>query len=200
MKNKMKKILMKKIILKKMIPMIALLATSSAHALVNLDIVADGNLMKTTTDTGTNLGLGAGALISIDPLSDTVLQTGILYQNRKPSFSVAEFSYKYITLPAMLRYSVLPMINVGAGIYYSKLNGDITGSVGSTEVKISPSSVGFLTSDYGIIVGGGVRLPMGLMHFVANLNYFIGLRDVDSSAVTEKWSGLDAQVGIGLGI
>ena len=124
----------------------------------NQDISSSG----ISLDTKSKLGFQAGAFLTVMFNEKMGLQPEILYSMQGSELDIdgsdGTFNFNYLNIPVLFRYNITDMINLHAGPQIGMLLSAELESDGDTEdVKDS-----FKGSDFGLAVGGGVDLPMGL--------------------------------------
>lgn len=113
-------------------------------------------------------------------------------------------NFNYIDIPVLLKYSIIPSGPVrpylAAGpelsfLMSAKAKSDLAGSTTTTDVKSALSS-----SDYSIVVDGGLDFVLGVTTLSADLRYAIGLADISKSSgsvsVNTKNSVISILVGV----
>jgi len=114
-------------------------------------------------------------------------------------------NFNYIDIPVLLKYSIIPTGPVrpylAAGpalsiLMSAKSKADLAGSTSTTDVKNALSS-----SDYSIVLDGGLDFALGALTLSADVRYAIGLADVSKSSngvsVNTKNSVISILAGVG---
>ena len=100
--------------------------------------------------------------------------------------------FDYLSIPVLLRYNPIPMVNFHAGPQFGILINSVS-KVGDEEVDWEDAK----TLDFGFAIGAGLDLPAGL---TASLRYTAGLSNIydaedDEDDVTMKNSVFQISVG-----
>ena len=146
-------------------------------------------------------GILLGASAALDLSEDWAVEFGMNYTKRKFSYDLAtvhtEASLPTLEITGVLKYYMIPFINVNGGFYTGAAVGEAT--VGSTTASFS--SLGLESSDFGMILGTGLRLPSSFVSaFTLDLNFLFGLKDLDSSAGSLKMRDIQILAGIQIGL
>lgn len=127
-------------------------------------------------------GIGGGIISEISINESFGLEIDLLYLNHKFSRKTSAifgsevtstFSSGYINVPAILRYRPVPFLNLGAGVYYSRILSDW---------KVSAEGYGtqnynYSKSNFGALIAAGLIIPMGTVSIVGDLRYLRSLSD-----------------------
>src|SRR5690349_6226610 len=122
----------------KIILSVLFVAIFSQSALAKTDVGLVGNfaLMNASVSpappnpNSAQLGIGGGIYGQFSLMPELTLDLGLIYAGRKNGRTVASIdssnSFKYLEIPVVARYWIIPMLNVGAGLYYAMGMGDIS--------------------------------------------------------------------------
>lgn len=120
------------------------------------------------------MGFYAGGFLRVPVAGELSIQAEGLFTNRGYKFSSALGGYDsaltnnitYVDFPFLLNYSIGSMAFAEAGTQIGYLvNSRLRGSVmmGAVPKEVDTSSIyGFNTTEYSVIIGGGVNLPYNL--------------------------------------
>jgi hypothetical protein len=140
------------------------------------------------------VGFETGGTIGLE-IDVMYLPKGVRYQGA--GFGYTSFDYKEriteISVPVLLKFNlpvqgVNPFLLGGGEIGYvvqakddyTYTSGGTTTS-GSTDLKDSVNKI-----DYGLVLGGGVGIPLGGLNFVGELRYHLGLANLNKDSTTDK--------------
>lgn len=184
-----------------------LFGSTSAHA--GWGILAGLNFANISTDPDSSLstkGAFMGGLAfegHVAPGFD--LELDALYLNSKYTQPIAGIdtttTLKAIQVPIMLRFNLIPFLNLGFGGYASFGLGHLTTEAGG--VSIEHDYDGTLKKvDLGLIGSARLSIPVGLAHLVVDGRYNFGLTNLaDSSTVNSiKTRSFQALAGVMFGI
>lgn len=180
-------------------------------------LVGIGTFAKYTTSTnssflstGSKLGLGGGLLLEAGFGPDTDgghnrlfgIELGALYVERAITLVGVTDRFRYLQVPLQFRVWPLSFLVLGAGGYYASAIGSLTEESGSQSLSKSYESAGYGSSDLGLLISGGVRIPIASsVRWLTEARYSFGLQDLNSPSlpdVTTRWN--DFQILLGLGI
>ncbi len=172
-----------------------------AHALVNVSAVGSFNITNPKLDPSNALvtagnGFGGGALISFPLMTAFELETGLLYTPFVTHIGLApleaNLTQKYLVIPVIARFTLLPLISFGAGISYGIKSGDLTSdnSLFSTAGMSAKNNLG-LTGSIAL------RLPLApAFGILVDARYTLGLTDQDDSASSQKFNQIQILAGL----
>jgi hypothetical protein len=188
----------------------SMIASQSAHAVMDVSVVGNINAMNLTYDPApttkptAKVGLGIGGLVSFDLGNSLALESGLLLTSRSVGGTDdSSINFSYLQLPVVAKYWVMPQLNFNAGLYYAMGLGDITAkSASGASTDATYKSQGLSSSDFGVILGTGVKVPAGAFSIVGNANYLIGLTNLNDvgGTATVNWGGFQFQAGVSFGI
>ncbi len=182
--------------------LLAMVTANSAEA-GQIDIYAAGGIsyanqavasvpaIETTSETYYAYGL----LARFDfPGDGFTLTTGALrvelgsHQSTSSALYLRDTDIKipYIQFPFVIDYWLSEMFSFGGGIYYGFANGNISekGTYLNNPISLSTSfnEANYKQDDYGLIIHGGFRLPMGGFFLGIDLDYETGIANASSLA------------------
>ena len=208
---------MKKIMIRILVLFLALLPKISNAGVTVLGGLNYANPSITTTSslvsltTSSNAAFGLGVLISkeFSPLIE--VETGLLYLNEKfttttttiasGSVSTMVFNSKRIHLPVMVRFTALPFLSAGVGVFYENGIGDLDLVTDGVASSSAFNSAGINKSDYGLDFDLRLKWPvLPKIDFVADLRSQWGVRErfMDSSQRTYFAKSIQALAGVNL--
>lgn len=179
---------------------LSLFVSSSAQA---LEVIGVGGLnfhspsvdkSGTSSDSGT--GLAAGVYLGWDLFPGFGMETGAIIARRKMTLNVSgaeqKVHYGSIEVPLMLRFTALPVLSVGGGLYHARNN---------RKTNSGADDAGRKKGEFGTRLNARFTLPLlPLFGFVIEANYLLGLTDIDldpnSSIKTREIQGM---VGVSVG-
>ncbi len=166
--------------------LLLLAPSTQAHAF-GLSVVGSFNATSVSTNPansnlsgGTGFGYGALAQYNLIPTFDLevgALSTPVAFSQKVPGSSDIETSSHYLQIPVMVRFTLLPIISAGAGLYYafpvSKTK--TVGPTGTTEADAK--------SDFGGTLSIALRFPLlPTLGITVDGRYYFGWKDVSSTA------------------
>jgi hypothetical protein len=192
----------------------ALLAASGAQAGLSVSAVGALNFSNfstsptqtTTTATGTTVGFGALGSLSVFPAFSG--EIGLLYVPRKVSTelagaNVATVSSNTLQIPLLVRFTGLPIVSVGAGVYFASTlgNGSVTTPT-QKDATYSYSANNRSTSDFGLTASLAANYPLlPMLSLVGDLRYLLGLTNQYSSgAVSQYYRDIQFLAGVSFGL
>lgn len=149
--------------------------------------------------TGTTFGFGALASTSFIPMFS--LELGALYMPHKININdtngnlISGESQTYLEVPLLLRFTALPIVSVGAGLYYAHTLGNETLSApGATDQSVSNAT----SSDFGLEASVAAGFPIfPTISVMGDLRYLFGLTNQDSTgATTTHFRDIELLVGL----
>ena len=162
-------------------------ATARADAGVGAAVVLAGTFQSLTTTPPLNsqsaqLGFPGGGVLVDFGIGNFRLQSGLLYLQHKTSFPapVGAITSQTLEIPVLLRYSILPLVSLGAGLY------------GATFVG-TPSN----SADFGMVAGVAATLPVGFYDLLVDGRFEQGFTNISP---TTKRSEIQILAGVRLGI
>lgn len=189
--------------------MALILVSSSANAtgfsiMGNVDFF---NISSSPTASGTSakLGFGGGVGVDFSMGSSVSLEIDALYDMRKNGATIlgVDFSQTYtsLTFPVFARIWLSPNFNFIAGGFYGMAMGDIKQEVAGVSSTQTYAAANAKTSDYGAVVGLGMRTGSGLF---IDARYYLGLANLVATPTTgvlesAKSSMIQANIGYHFG-
>jgi hypothetical protein len=177
----------------------AALSSGSAQALVNFMNVGIKGGMGLYSQSGGSLtavsmkpGIIIGPsfqLIGIGPIG---VDIDILYARRALEIAGVGQSANYLHMPAVAKLG-LGFFNVQGGMYYAQG----FGSVDRNGTSLSFSQASMVRGDFGLVFGGGIGLPLGLLSLTFDARFNWGLSNVSNISganVTSK--SIDLMAGV----
>ncbi len=197
--------------MKKMLMVLGWVALSSvnANAVVKVNVLGGVNFADQSTSGGSVVSskaafsYGATAQLPMLPLFD--IEAGILSVGKKSKFEAAGSGYVASSrgweIPVMLRFTALPVLSVGAGLYYAMLGDEIeVTESNSVLVPNGKRTTAGETTDLGAKLSARAHFPLApLTDFLVDLNYNFGLKDLDKSAGSSKTRDYALMAGIAFG-
>jgi len=181
------------------------------------NLVIDGNTVPAAAlGTASNLTYGLFIKSSLVPML-LDLQLEVNYDPRGTKFSmeftdVPELSgditlaYNYLTIPALLKLKLL-VFYVEAGPYASfllsaksKFTSDYLGELEDADVDIKDETK---STDFGLMGGLGIQLPLGPVYLMGGARYTMGMTDImkeNETGVTWKHSVWTFYAGLAFGL
>ncbi len=162
--------------------------------------VASGSVIATKA------AFGLGVLLdkSLVPLFS--LESGLLYNAEKYSSTsggtVTTVQATRLHIPLMVRFTGMPFLSAGAGLYYENGQGDIDTDVSGTTITSTYSGIGLKKEDYGLDFDLRFRMPLTPgVGFVVDGRYQLGLmeRATNPSSGSYKSKAIQVLAGVSLG-
>ncbi len=160
--------------------------SSQAHAF-GLSAVGSFNATTVSTDPansnlsgGTGVGYGGLAQYNLIPAFDLevgVLSTPVKFSQKVPGSADIETSSHYLQIPVMVRFTLLPIISAGAGLYYAFPLAKVKtiGPTGTVETDAK--------ADMGATLSIALRFPLApTLGIVVDGRYYFGWKDVSTAA------------------
>jgi hypothetical protein len=168
----------------------ALLSSGSAQALLNfMNVGVKGGLGLYSQSGGslTAVSMKPGfifgpsfQLIGIGPIG---VDIDVLYARRALEISGLGQSMNYLHMPAVAKLS-LGFFNIQGGMFYAQGLGDF-------------AQHNMVAGDFGLVFGGGLSLPLGLLSLTFDARYNWGLSNVsDVSGANVKSKSIDLMAGV----
>lgn len=158
---------------------------------------------------GGRLGLGFGGLVDFSLFPGFQLQTGALllnnnYQTLVVNVPNANFGISSLHIPVMVRFSGLPIVSFGAGLYYGMFMGNVSRTDPTSGALVSETTLeaaGISSSDLGGIVSVGLDFPLAVISLYVDGRYYFGLKNLYTAATTDtlKSSGVLVLAGLKFG-
>lgn len=128
-----------------------------------------------------------GVLISQSMPALVSFEVGALYVTRKFGVDVGgtsvSMTMKGVQIPVMARFKVLPMVTLGAGGFYNLGLGKVTEESGSTSQDRDYSDEKIKKSDYGLVGGIQLKVPvLPSLDVVGDARYLLGLANVNDES------------------
>lgn len=195
--------------MKKLILIIATL-TAGAQAL-DLSVVGTMNFESSKINVsgisanapGTT-GLGYGALVQFEMGETIALETGALIINRKYTFGPDFYAFSRLQIPAVIRFTGLPLVSFGAGPYVEFAMGDMSVETGAFKRSIPYSGRNFDTTNFGVIASVAADIQVApLISVLADLRYNLSFTDYDNNTVPpmdRKFGGFQFLAGLKLSL
>lgn len=151
-------------------------------------------------ETGTTFGLGNQFGLSADfGLGVIGVSVDALYATRGQFLAVINNTWKELLVPVQAKFALLPFLSIGAGAYYSMALGDITvETLGVETGTLTFDAAGISGSDYGLVAGVGLGIPLGITTLSIEGRYLYGLKNRQNNATGDasaKSSAFDMLVG-----
>jgi|GEM_PF-1691516 len=196
------------------VSLFTVMSTSLAHALV--DISAKGGLslssQAASNSGGTSIndyssaGIGYLGGLGVDiGLGPVGVLVDVLYARRSYEFGAgsllnnSSIKVSSLHLPVQARFSIIPMLSLTAGVYYAMVLGD-GGRYNSSGDKVGTVAFsGAAASDFGLVGGVGVALPLAVTTLSLEARYNYGLKNTSDSPVGDastKNRSIDLLVGV----
>ena len=132
-------------------------------------------------------GFGAYSNWTLVPLI-LDLELDVLYLNNASSNSTANSTSNFssLNIPLIARFSGLPIIAPGVGLMWSDFLGSIHSSTaGTAGPDVTFSNAGLNTSNLSLVLSLGAKYAIGGgLNVVGEVNYDLGLSDLNNPAVT----------------
>jgi hypothetical protein len=195
--------------------LIGVLSANPAQALmslgvkggINLSSVAAtnsaGNSVSSYSTQGMGYEGGLGVDIGLGPIGVLV---DVLYTKRTvgfgtgtiPALTGSDLSFNSLLVPVQARFAIIPLLSLTGGLYYSMILGDGTLTTSSgTESTVTFSDNA--KSDFGLVGGVGVSLPLGVTTLTLEARYLYGLKntaDAPTGDESSKHRVIDVLAGV----
>lgn len=149
-------------------------------------------------------GLGYGALVQFDVGEALALETGALVINRKYTLGVDSLSFSRVQIPAVLRFTALPIVSFGAGPYVEFAKGDISKETLGVVREVTYGLQNFDSTTYGVILSVAADFPLApLFSVIADLRYNLSFTDYDNTAIPatdRRFGGFQFLAGVKLSL
>lgn len=142
----------------------------SALGTVNFESPKIENSLGQKVDSSSSMGLGIGGLVSVS-LNDSVdLEAGALLINRRFDIGAANYRFRRLQIPAVLKITALPIVSFGGGVY----------TEWGTEDDYA--ALNYSSTDFGLIASVSADVPLlPLFALVFDLRYNLGLKNLDNT-------------------
>jgi hypothetical protein len=194
--------------------LLGLLTSGAAHAALSVNALGGLNFDKNSYDgtTTTHSGKAAFTLGATIEFGGPFLsfETGLFSVGKKEeqtraTGAVSNWSYRGWLIPALVRFTALPVLSVGGGLYFAKFSDKV--EVSDSALGIPPNGEYTLasqnhgTTDFGLRVDARAALPLApLMSFLVDVYYDWGLKDLDTSAASKKTRNYGVLAGVSFGL
>ena len=147
-------------------------------------------------------GYDLGAFFMMGLVSDFSIEVDGLFQHKNFSSGITQFTMNNFLLPTFLRYSLIPLFNVGLGPYWGAGVGDVTTAIGNTSTSHSYGDSGLIKNDFGFTTSLQFKFPITPVNsLVLDGRYQFGLTNLSNTANGNfKTRGFQLLAGIGFGI
>lgn len=176
-------------------------APTAAFAIPGLSTGIKGGLTYSTADQiGYSYGqawmLGIGADFGAGPIG---VMADVFYAKRQVKELVTNYiNFTQIFVPVQLRYSIIPMLYVTGGLYYSMGLGQIDSGSGSTPSPAQSYEASSVSkTDFGAAAGVGVSIPAGFGSVLLETRLNYGLKNTSTAVgFTLKTRSVDVVAGV----
>lgn len=152
-------------------------------------------------------GFDAGAFFSMGLVDDFSIEVDGLFEHKSYIVGAAPLGTNYTLndfhIPVYLRYSLIPLLNVGLGPYWSMGLGNITSTTGisTTSTSASYANDGLLQNDFGLSASLQLRIPFTpFTSFIVDGRYDLGLTNLATNpGQSYKTRQLSLLAGLGFG-
>lgn len=147
------------------------------------------------TGAGSRLGFMAGGQLEYDLGPTGVFTTGLVYSRRGSETTdngeTITFKPSYLEIPLLLGYrfptssGARPYLQGGAHIAFKvgcsleDTQGGVTASIDCDDPNVGAS---FSSTDFALVGGGGILIPVGTNHVNIDVRYALGLQKVEKSS------------------
>jgi hypothetical protein len=174
---------------------------------INLSSVAQTNSAGTSVSSYTTQGMGYEGGLGVDiGLGPIGVLVDVLYAHRSVGFGSgaiaalngSDLSFNSLLVPVQARFSIIPMLSLTGGLYYSMIMGDgtLTSSSGTETTLTFADSA---KKDFGLVGGVGVSLPLGVTTLTLEARYLYGLKntaDAPTGDESSKYRAIDVLAGV----
>jgi hypothetical protein len=159
----------------------------SAHAQFSAGIKAGVNMSTLIVDDGNTEygyapGFQAGGFLEFS-LPKISIQADVLYSRQGASIDAngkeLEAVAKYVNVPVVIKYKIVPLVNIQLGPqigFLTCMESDYHPVI-SAPFKNQHYTKAYKKTDFGVNVGAGLDLPMGLM---IDARFYLGLSDINN--------------------
>jgi len=187
---------------------VLLFSAPNAHALLGfglkggmglskLSYQLNGNSIATNTSFQTGFLLGGSATFDVGPVG---VMADILWARR--GFDSLDGTQQargnYLHIPVQAKLSIIPMLFVSGGMYYSRALGDtlsLSDSNGNALGNTTYAGAALSKNDFGLVAGLGVSVPAGVTSITAEIRFNFGLSDLNTGLNSSRANHLDFLVG-----
>lgn len=137
-----------------------------------------------------------GGQVDIATQQEVFFRTGLIYSRRgfetTDNGTTVNFKINYLEIPLLVGYSVptsggvRPYLMGGGqlgfkvGCSFEGSNGGVTASIGCDDPNLGGGD--FSSTDFAIVGGAGLALPVGLSHLMVDIRYAVGLMKIEKSS------------------
>ena len=174
---------------------------------INLNTIAAtnaaGNSVSSYTTQGMGYEGGLGVDIGLGPIGVLV---DVLYAHRSVGFGSgaialvtgSDLSYNSLLVPVQARFSIIPMLSLTGGGFYSMVLGDgtLTSAAGTDTTFVFADSA---KSDFGLVGGLSISLPLGVTTLTLEARYLYGLKNTEDAPTGDESSksrAIDVLAGV----
>ena len=157
------------------------------------------------------MGLGVGALVYFPFFPGFNLETGVLYVSHRSNITLVgstpgQLGLTSLMVPVMIRFTALPVVSFGAGIYGAKGIGKVSSydpATGNLITELTYAEANTSDFDLGAIVGASLNISLlPMTSILIDLNYYLGLKNLDTTNnpnQTIRLGGILGMVGVKFG-
>lgn len=163
---------------------IVILLAFGAYAQIGAGIKAGANFANQDIEginTESTTGYHFGAFFTFDISENFALQPEILFSKQGAELttsSLGEVDYSYLTIPVLLKFKIMRILNLHAGPQFNILsNAEFKDSGTSAKQEITDD---LNSLDFALAFGGGVNLPKG---FLVGLRYVVSISDINDTYI-----------------
>lgn len=173
---------------------------SSAQA-VELGVLAGANMTNFSGDDadGAKMGMSYAAGLSVTQgVGPIAVEADLLYVNRKVGFEANDDYYtkaNYIQVPVIARYSLMPMLSIGAGPVYSMGMGKLKAKNELGEGEAEFEDANLKKGDLGAVLSLQAKPSLGGFNLVADARYQMGLSSIAEGDGSLKFNTFQLLVG-----
>ncbi|MEO5667037.1 MAG: outer membrane beta-barrel protein [Bdellovibrionota bacterium] len=199
-----------------LVAVVGILSASPAHALVGFSLKAGTNLNSFSGSNSSgnsianysNVGMGymggLGVDIGVGPIGVLV---DVLYAARAYKFGIGAdvslinhtLKLPSIYIPIQARFSIIPLLSLTGGVYYSMLLSDSGNVYDSSGTKTGTVDMSGHKNDFGAVAGLGVNLPLGVTTLSLEARYNYGFTNLAANPTGDesmKNRAIDVLVGM----
>lgn len=174
----------------------------------------DADAADASFENSADAAFAFGGILALPFGEGVEFETGLFYRTntyttdsslRGVNLSETTYSYKNVRIPALLRFTALPIISFGGGVFYEIGTGQVeaTNEKNGTTVSQSFADSSLKDRNYGLALNARLSLPLlpTMLTGIVDVSYDYGLRNLSMDGDYDyKSRNLMALIGIGISI
>ncbi|NCN40287.1 PorT family protein [bacterium] len=151
---------------------------------------------------GSSFGIGYQGGLGLEfSLGVASVAADVLFAQRGSFNTLTTSKWKTILVPVQAKFSLIPLLSLGLGGYFSTALGDISteSNLGVSTGTTTFAAANLSKSDFGAVASVGISLPLGVTTLSVEGRYLYGMKNLQTNATGDastKMSAFDMLVGV----